>query len=65
MIDPASSQSRASIGNHKSTIENPGVPMPLRYDFDEDGLRRPADDLRRLVRYQRWVMGVVLAQIAL
>jgi hypothetical protein len=40
--------------------------MPLRYDLDDDGvLRRPADDLRRLVRYQRWVMGVVLAQIAL
>jgi hypothetical protein len=40
--------------------------MPLRYDLDDDGvLRRPADDLRRLARYQRWIVGVVLAQIAL
>jgi hypothetical protein len=37
--------------------------MP-EYD-DDEAPRRPADDLRRVVRYQRWVMGVVLAQIAL
>ncbi len=38
-------------------------PMP---DFDDDHPpRRPADELRRIVRYQRWIVAVVLAQIAL
>jgi hypothetical protein len=32
---------------------------------DRTASRRPADDLRRLARYQRWVMGAVLAQVGL
>jgi hypothetical protein len=32
---------------------------------DEDLPRRPADDLRRLARYQRWIVGVVLTQVVL
>ena len=27
--------------------------------------RRPADDLRRLARYQRWIVGLTLAQVTL
>src|SRR5689334_3924872 len=42
--------------------------MPPDHDFDfdrDEAPRRPADDLRRLARYQRWIVGVVLAQVAL
>jgi hypothetical protein len=34
-------------------------------EYDDFGPKRPADDLRRIARYQRWVMGVMLAEIAL
>jgi len=34
-------------------------------DFTDDRPRRPADELRRIVRYQRWVVAILLAQIAL
>jgi len=34
-------------------------------DLEEIPGRRPAEELRRLARYQRWVMGVMLAEIAL
>lgn len=35
-------------------------------EFDtEFAARRPADELRRIVRYQRWIVAIVLAQIAL
>jgi hypothetical protein len=34
-------------------------------EFDDEAPRRPADDLRRLARYQRWIVGTFLAQLAL
>lgn len=34
-------------------------------EFDDDLPRRPAAELRRIARYQRWIVAVVLAQIAL
>lgn len=34
-------------------------------DYPADTPRRPADQLRRIVRYQRWVVAILLAQLAL
>lgn len=35
-------------------------------DFtDDETPRRPAEELRRVARYQRWVIAVILAEIAL
>lgn len=34
-------------------------------DFDEDNPRLPGEELRRIARYQRWVIACVLAQISL
>lgn len=34
-------------------------------DFDRPGVERSADSLRRIVRYQRWLIAVVLAQLVL
>jgi hypothetical protein len=34
-------------------------------EFDRPGAQRSADELRRIVRYQRWLIAVVLAQLAL
>jgi hypothetical protein len=34
-------------------------------EFDRPAGERSADDLRRIVRYQRWLIAVVLAQLAL
>ena len=39
--------------------------MPAWEDFDRPGSERSADSLRRIVRYQRWLIAVVLAQLAL
>ena len=32
---------------------------------DADGPRRPVDELRRIARYQRWLIATLLAQLAL
>jgi len=32
---------------------------------EDDAPRRPADQLRRIARYQRWVVALILAQLAL
>jgi hypothetical protein len=32
---------------------------------DDDVPRRPAEELRRIARYQRWVVAVILAEVAL
>ena len=34
-------------------------------EFDRPGAERSADGLKRIVRYQRWLIAVVLAQLAL
>ena len=34
-------------------------------EFDRPGAERTPDELRRIVRYQRWLIAVVLAQLAL
>jgi hypothetical protein len=34
-------------------------------DFDDDHPRLPGEELRRLARYQRWVIACVLAQISM
>ena len=34
-------------------------------ESDRPGAERPADALKRIVRYQRWLIAVVLAQLAL
>jgi hypothetical protein len=34
-------------------------------DFDRPGHERSADELRRVARYQRWLIAVVLAQLVL
>jgi hypothetical protein len=39
--------------------------MPVYDDEDAVGPQTPADDLRRVARYQRWVIATVLAQITL
>lgn len=41
------------------------TPETLMPEFDDDDPRRPADELRRIIRYQRWIVAIVLAQIAL
>ena len=35
------------------------------FEFEGDAPRRPADELRRIARYQRWVIAIMLAQAAL
>jgi hypothetical protein len=36
------------------------------FDDDDEAIpRRPADELRRIARYQRWIVAVVLAQLGL
>ncbi len=32
---------------------------------DDENPRRPADELRRIARYQRWLIAVLLAQLLL
>jgi hypothetical protein len=34
-------------------------------DADHSGSERPVDGLKRIIRYQRWVIAVVLGQLAL
>jgi hypothetical protein len=34
-------------------------------EFDDDAPRRPPEELRRIARYQRWVVATILAQLAL
>lgn len=34
-------------------------------DFTDDAPRRPAEQLRRIARYQRWVVAILLAELAL
>src|SRR5687767_13815661 len=34
-------------------------------EFDRPGAERSAEELRRIIRYQRWLIAVVLAQLAL
>lgn len=38
--------------------------MP-EYDDEDAGPQRPAEELRRVARYQRWVVGTALAQLGL
>ncbi len=35
------------------------------FDDEEDSPRRPADELRRIARYHRWIVLLVLAQLTL
>jgi hypothetical protein len=39
--------------------------MATAQDFEHPGPERSADALKRIVRYQRWLIAVVLAQLAL
>jgi hypothetical protein len=34
-------------------------------EFDRSGAERSADELKRIIRYQRWLIAVVLAQLVL
>lgn len=42
-----------------------GSEMAAWEDFDRPDAERAPDSLRRIVRYQRWLIAVVLAQLAL
>jgi hypothetical protein len=38
--------------------------MPV-FDDEDDGRRRPTEELRRIARYQRWLIATLLAQVGL
>jgi hypothetical protein len=43
----------------------PGAEMAGWDEYDRPGAERSAEELKRIVRYQRWLIAVVLGQLAL